>query len=452
MLTWLKQQDKTICKHVSSPSYKDQLIDDPAGAQNVRPYLSHHLSIYGPLANSLSQRVKNNRKVNGGKKIMIEEGKRRLAEAWDRENSSPLAESNLRRGQRQIADGDNMTINDGDSMVVNVSDRPVLLNRTPRTRNARRHTSDTPGASAQEQAKTPGSKRAAAKKAPATKPRKRKNDDESDSPYQPSGKRNTKKQPATKNRVKTEKPYNGKYPVVHDPDLNTDIISSVPSPPRSVPVPLQPPSSVGYQTSFQPTGYQNSFQPTDYQNPYQPAGYQNQCRVTGSREAYLASIYHNDYAPQSPIPRPNSRPNSSPVRETYEQRMRAAGLGPVDRAPLPQHVLGNYASFGHGLESSTRPSLFGDPHQVNNLPSSLFGGPHQVDNRRSQTVDPRLTGHIPLNPSQPLSELALPHALNTVGNEFDQNEPEPEELYEFTSLGHRRRRPHGKPDEFDELI
>lgn len=357
-----------------------------------------------------------------------------------------------------INDGGNMEINDGDSMVVNVSERLVPSGWTSQTQNARGHTSDTPGASAQEQAKTPGSKRAAAKRAPATKARKRKNDDESDSPYQPSGKRNTKKQPAakkqpaTKNRVKTEKPYNGIYPVVHDPELNTGVISSVPSPPRSVPVPLHPPSSIGYQIPFQPTGYQNPFQSADYQNPYQPTGYQNPYQVTGSREAYLNSLYHNDYAPPPTIPRPVPEPEPEPVRESYEDRMRAAGYGIVERRPLLQQVSDNNASFGQGLQLSARPSLFGGPHQVDNPPSSLFGGPHQVGNLRSQTVDPYLTGRNPLSPNQPLSELALSHGPNTVGNEFGENEPEPEELYQFASLGHRRRRSRRKPNEFDDLL
>lgn len=247
---------------------------------------------------------------------------------------------------------------------------------------------------------TKKAKKGSAAKSGTKATRKRKTSEDSDDTYQPETKKTTKKG----STEGAQREYKGKkYPMVYDEESKRFVIKSADSPPRSTSARVQPgvtpeqlvsvlaqssrPSVSQYPA---PSAYH-----TSYQNPYQPSA---------APSAYMTGMTYQD----------------------HQYAMTSAGNQGLSYGTAPMGSgFGSYDLYGqtHGSQRQVEHET-----RMRDVEASM------------ETVDPRLTGRNPLNPSQPLSDLALPHAPGTVGNEFGQDEPEPEDLYEFSSLGTRRKR------------
>ncbi|MCJ1245465.1 hypothetical protein MMC30_002669 [Trapelia coarctata] len=434
--------EKTLCRHAMSANFHDQFVDDPLGSQH---------------------RVHNNRKVNGGKKHAIEEGRRAMAQNSD--GSSPMeVVPNVTRGAVDFRAplNDSTPLDPSAEIIASAETADPGRNARIIPRAGQTITEvDRERARArrenQAQANNLTNKKAASKKGAAAKAgtgaaRKRKTDDDSDdSTYQPIAKKTNKRQSA--GAAKRE--YKGKYPIEYNAETGETVITSLPSPTRSMPAPIQP---APIQPAPRPD---HSFLPSG-QYPAAPA-----YPATSS----YGMDYHNLY-------QPNAAPSTYTGGATRYQSQQNAMMG-VTGLGLPYgDPYGGYGSgyqdprnqgptyhgqyadtperfaqtYQHLIDPNNRSRNGGNPLDQDRNPLAGSGtveprrtrgnplNPSQNTLARSNTVDPRLSGDNPLNLSQPPSDIIFPHAPGNVDNEFDQDEPEPLDLSDFTSLGQRRKR------------
>jgi len=372
--------------------------------------------------------VHNNRKVNGGKKEAIEQGRRAMEEGCrsvtGSNGSPPLnlvigAPLNFANGSMTSAG----TANPGSlalTALPAVQTQPEIDVAFVRS-NRLAHLN-------QEQADKPANKKTAAKRGSAAKSgggatRKRKTDDDSDSAYQPSSRKPTKKQ----SNGATKKEYKGKYPKTYNAELGQDVITSLPSPPRSTPAPIQPAprpdqsfsaSGLYPMIEYPATSSHGMGYPTLYQSNTAQSSYMGNATSYQDQQNAMTSVTNSGYP-------------YGPPQNGYGSGFQAPSYGgqyhdtPEAFARTYQHMIDHSSTLDPRLDG--RNPL--DPSQV--LPTE------------SNPLNPRQassTGDNSLNPTQAVSELAFPHAPGTIANEFDQDEPEPEELYDFTSPGQRRKR------------
>ena len=373
----------------------------------------------------------NNRKVNGGKKEAIEKGRRAMDKSRSGQDSDgqngmevdPNMNQGIVRFQAPLDHANELIMSEETADPGRNALITPLAGQTQSEIDAARARADELGRSDQEQVNNPVSKKAATKKGSGTKSgtgptRKRKTDDDSDDAYHPTTRRTNKRQ--SSGAVKKE--YKGKYPQRYNAELGANVITSLPSPPHSTPAPIPP---APHQDHY----FSGSGQ---YQAPASP--------VTSSYRTGYHNTYQGTAAPFSCMG------GATTYQGQNNAMTNATGHGHSYGAPP-----GGYGSNYH-------PSVYHTPYQ--DTPEAVAVWLQQRDEQRQaqarangnsqavnpQAVDPTLDDLNPLNPgrnprttAQALSQLTFPHAPGAVADEFNENEPEPEELYQFATPEERRK-------------